>query len=173
MAMQEESKIALIVAVVSLVTTIAGTMLGSYFTRSQWEAQSTLEQRRTILDQRVRLIERLSVLMNSTQRPAILKKLFEAEASIAQAHVACVKDELAKKPVPKFCDEKQDPLALLPAQQEMVKLNADYASTLQLATIYFGQKTRQAILDLPQNVQWWEQKPNAVLKAMQDELTQF
>ncbi len=171
--MREESKIALIVAVVSLVTTIAGTMLGSYFTRSQWEAQSSLEQRRAIIDQRIHLIERLSVLMNSTQRPAILQKLFDAEASIAQAHLACITDELAKKPVPKFCDEKQDPLAVLPAHQEMVKLNADYASTLQLAAIYFGQKTRQAISDLPKNVQWWEQKPNAVLMAMQDELTQF
>ena len=171
--MKEQSKIALIVAVVSLVASISGTMVGSYFSRSQWEAQSVLEQRRTILDQRVHLIERLSVLMNSVQRPAALLRLIELEASRAQALAACLTDELAKKTVPKFCNEKQDPFAILPAHQEMVKLNSDYASMMQLAAIYFGSKTRQAILDLPQNVQWWEQKPNAVLRAMQDELTQF
>lgn len=173
MAIKQESKIALIVAVVTFITSLAATSLGGYFTYNLWEAQSTLEQQRAIFNQRIHLIERLSVLMNSTQRPAILQKLFDAQATLAQGYVECIKAELAKQPVPRLCHEKQDPFSILSAQQEMVRLNADYGSTLQLAMIYFGPKTRQAISDLPQNTPWWEQQPNAVLKAMHDELMDF
>lgn len=171
--MKEQSKIALIVASVTLATSLAGTMLGSYFSRNLWEAQSTLEQRRMIFDQRVRLIERLSVLMNSLQRPVVLQRLLEVEAAKAVLLLECSTSKTANKYKPKECSEKLEPFAALPVHQEMVKLNSDYASTLQLAAIYFGPKTRQAISDLPTNKQWWEQQPNAVLRAMQEELTQF
>jgi hypothetical protein len=174
--MTEESRIALIVASITLATSLAGTVLGGKFNQWQWERQSAVDQKRAIFEQRVKLIERTSVIINSAPRAQALQARLELDANLAQLKLACADPSKKGVQVPDHCKRELNMDSTQATQQEQVKLMAEFSSTLQLAALYFGPKTRSAIAVIPPKTQWWKVDDSIlreILRSMADELVTF
>lgn len=174
--MKEKSLIALIVAVVSLTTTITGTWLGGKLTQWQWERQSIVEQKRALIEQRMKLIERASVIINSSARAQLLQQRLEIERDQALLKLNCPDRSMGRKNFSEVCDHEINMNTSQEVHLEQTKLNTEYASTFQLAALYFGPKTKKALLSLPVKTAWYEIDESSlreVLRAMVDEVGYF
>jgi len=174
--MTEESRIALVVAAITLFTSLAGTVLGGKFNQWQWERQSVVDQKRAILEQRVKLIERTSIIINSAPRAQALQSRLELDRDMALLKLRCSDPPKKGVPVPEHCKRELNMDSTQATQQEQVKLMAEFSSTLQLAALYFGPKTRSSISAIPPKTQWWkvdESNLREILRSMADELTYF
>jgi hypothetical protein len=119
--MTEESRIALIVASITLATSLGGTVLGGKFNQWQWERQSAVDQKRAILEQRVKLIERTSVIINSAPRAQALQARLELDANLAQLKLACADPSKKGVRVPDHCKRELNMDSTQATQQEQVK----------------------------------------------------
>lgn len=174
--MTEESRIALVVAAITLATSLAGTVLGGKFNQWQWERQNAVDQKRAVVEQRVKLIERTSVIINSAPRAQALQARLGLAANLAQFKLACADPPKKGVPVPEHCKRDLDMDSTQATQQEQVKLMVEFSSTLQLAALYFGPKTRSAIAAIPPRTGWWEVDEKIlreILQSMIDELMTF
>ncbi|WP_156391912.1 MULTISPECIES: hypothetical protein [unclassified Roseateles] len=177
--MSPELKAALVGAIVSAVGTLAGTFVGSKMAADQRAEERHIEQQKLVLEQRVKVLERTSVLANSRARVARLRQIVEDDAALREESSACATEakKSGKSTLP--CRKLYDLAATSHLHKEYVELHANYVSTMQLAKLHFGQKVIEAVDSLtqaPKNApqrNWWDipgPEYLAVIAAMRDEI---
>lgn len=171
--MSEESRTAIIIAVITLFSSLTGTVLGGKFNEWQAERQGLFDQKRAILEHRMKLFESFSVIINSASKALALQRRLDIDRDIS---LQCSAPPKKGGISPELCKQKLSIDSSLSMHQEQVKLSAEFFSTLQMAALYFGPNTKKAISAVPSNPQWWAVDESIfinVLTAMSDELTYF
>lgn len=164
-------------AVFSFVGALAGVYAGSKFDQENWEARFELEQRKTILERRTALIEKTVSLFNRGPTIQGLRASLDAEKQLAKISLDCARAKILvvhKKQLDCKLDHKFDPERIERLAKEIHTLNAEYSSTMTLASIYFGEKTKAAITDLDSDP--WISSPaknQRLIDAMGQDLNYF
>jgi hypothetical protein len=143
---RSEITLAIGTALLSFFGALAGVYAGSRLEQSNWESRFHLEQKRLILERRVALIERITVVLNKAPLMKGLQASLEAETEFARLAVYCASSKASeKKPgckTPRPADTKH----IEEIGHEIYTLNAEWAASASLAAMYFGKNTREAIL---------------------------
>ncbi len=163
-------------AALAFVGALAGTFLAGYMQENLWERQSSHEERRLILNQRVELIERASVIVNKAPIADSLNDYAVLQAEIAKLNADCVKTDEKGGLDQSQCFPQESLIENMKFINGRADLNAEFASTIQLVSIYFGPKTRKAAEEYANTASWWEadsKYSRALIAAMQDELAYF
>lgn len=168
--------VAVFVALLAFVGAIFGTVLGGFFGHWQSRSEMVYQDYRTVLDKRVELIEATSVVFNKAALAALLDSSIHLRSRIADPSAA-FGDAAANTsgtliPDPDVDLEKRC-RDMFGSNIDLIALNTEYASTMQLNALFFGPETRQALRDLISAGDWWEVDDSlhtAVMRAMFDEI---
>lgn len=171
-----EIVIAIGTASLSFLGALGGAYVASRLDQANWEERYNLEQRRVVLERRVALLEKTVALTNRAPTVDGLRASLNGEKELIKLNYACAAANLKKKPADLTrCKVRDiDPERIEKIGRELHSLNAEYASTATLASIYFGEKTKAALREMDEDP--WQAKPAAtqkLLEAMGQELTYF
>lgn len=151
-----EKTIAIGATLLSFLGALLGVYVGSRLEQSNWESRFALEQKRTILEKRVALLERTVVLFNKAPIIVGLRASLDAEKQLVRSSS-------------KGRIERVEMMA-----KEIHNLNSEYASTMTLNSIYFGEATKKAIKALGADPWSVDSRLNqALIDAMGRELNEF
>ena len=167
--------IPLLSAILAFFGAVAGSYVAGDLQENLWFKQADYEQRKIILAERVRIIDRISKITNSAQHAKILQEYLVAQAGIAQLNVDCLKVEENKLNRDQ-CFSNDSSSEVLDASKKQTELTAEFVSTLQLASLYFGKKTKQACNQYAKQTPWWNaspEYPKTLLNAMHSELHEY
>jgi hypothetical protein len=168
--------IAIGTALLSFMGALLGVYTASRLDQSNWEARFKLDQRKTVLERRVAIMEKTASLFNKAPTVLGLRASMELDRTGAVLDLECVKLERAARTKKPRCSEKQvfDRVHLESIAKELHSLNADYGSTMTLAVIYFGNDTKAAIKAMGADPWVADPKQNqALIDAMARELDYF
>ncbi len=163
-------------AVLAFIGALTGTFISGSMQEHLWERQSSYEERGLILNQRVSLIERMSIMINKGPIMEALQDYATLQADLAKLNVGCIKSDGKGGLDQRECFPHDPPLESTKFINGRAELNAEFASTMQLASIYFGPKTKEAIVQYIATPEWWKAESKlskAVLSAMHEELAYF
>jgi hypothetical protein len=153
-----DTRTAILAATISAVVTLASTVLGKFWDGWQRERERTRTEERLTLEQKHRLVERLSSLVNSKDRALKLAEVIDADSDLRTASRRCHKD--ATSPHEMSLCPAHNPMLMLDAHKELVELHAAFATTLQLTRVYFGKAVSDEIdslqAKLSKDANWWE-----------------
>jgi hypothetical protein len=163
---REKFYLAAIVAVLSFLGAVGGTLLSSRLDTYKWQRESSYSLRKEIFAKRMDLIERTIQCFNRLQTLDVYK---------SKGHYAFVEGEAAIR------EGKPAAHSLEPMVESVVKTKeaqAELSSSMTLDALYFGPKTKRAISDLQKELRdadpWWKAvegaKSQAVLDALAAEL---
>jgi hypothetical protein len=147
---------------------IGGSYIASIQSERLWEKQEIIDQKKVLLNKQIELIERVSKLANSCKKYEAYQSYLDLQADIAQKYVECIERE------EKDCIKPALVKEALEFSEKRADLGADYSSTLQLVSLYFGKDVDQAANELAQVKKWWlagEPKFRLLLRKMTNELT--
>jgi hypothetical protein len=180
--MNPEAKAAIIASVVGALFYVFGTLGGTWLTSSLSTKQRTeeraLEDRKALQQERRKLLERMSITVNSKPRAARLNRIVLEDAVLRDVAEQCLSKAKANAFKASACRKSYDPLTSSAAHKEWVELHAAYVSTLQLSKLYFGKEVIAqveflTVSDKHRGVDWWEiPTPDflVLLKAMHAEI---
>lgn len=138
---------------------LAGAAAGSYvtyrFDEMKWSRDIRYSIRKARYDTRMQLIERTVRAMNDAEVAAVMSKTIDARMKGLQ-----IGDRDTLKT---FISEIQS------AVLKQHEIGTEYATVLTLDALYFGPKTKEAVLKLKQNNPWWTSPPadrEALVDAM-------
>jgi hypothetical protein len=135
-------------ALLSFVGALTGVYVGSRLEQLNWESRFQLEQKRLILERRVALVERMTVILNKAPLIRGLQASLEAEKEMARLAVYCSSQKESKKTSTCKSSIHADTKHVEEIGREMFALNAEWAASASLAAMYFGKNTRQALQEI-------------------------
>jgi hypothetical protein len=150
--------IPLLTAVLAFIGALGGSVVSGIYQKSIWEAQVTYEKKKAILEQRVKLLEKLSRLANAASQMKTHNDYLILQAGLAQDYVKCEKENQ------KNCFKPDDPKTVSEINIKRAELNSEFSSTLQLFKVYFSPAVQPALNDLATQKDWWS--PNAEPKFL-------
>lgn len=162
--------LAIFTAILAFMGALGGSFLTGYLNKNLWERQNVYEQKKQIFDQRIKLIERISRIVNLSPQMLHYQSYVQLQSSLMNEYIACT-----KKPS-RACNKPDDPKTVLEISNKQTDLNAEFSSAVQLVSMYFGEKTKVAATELSQKHPWWEiGEPSfrQLLRTMNDELYYF
>lgn len=154
--------IPLLAAVLAFLGALGGSFVSGLFQLNQWENQVTYEKKKAVLEQRVKLLEKLSRLANSAGQMRTHNDYLMLQASLAQIYASC---ETRKE---KGCIKPDETKVVAETNIKRAELNADYSSTLQLIKVYFSPKVQPALGDLASRKDWWAPDIEVKFRALID-----
>jgi len=157
-------------AALAFLGALGGSFVSGYLNKSLWEQQVVYEQKRQIFDQRIKLIERISKLANLAPQMSNYQAYVLLQARLSQDYLACSKKHL------QACIKPDDPKTVLEISNKRADLNAEFSSSLQLTSMYFGTMTRTAATKLARQQPWWEIGESSfreLITAMNEELYSY
>jgi hypothetical protein len=164
-------------ALLSFFGALIGVYVGSRLEQSNWEARFDLEQKRVVLEKRVALLERATVIFNKAPTVIGLRASLDGEKKLALIAASCAVQKMSGKPPAKGCasQPKMNTERLEAIAKEIHVLNAEFAATMTLCATYFGDESKKAIAALTKEDPWSasDSARNAVVAALARELTSF
>lgn len=149
-------------AIIALIGVISGSLITGFMSKNLWENQIVYEQKKQVLDQRIKLIEKVSKLANLAPQMRNLQNYVQLQSSL-----------LNTPEVKRFGIKVDEPSKVLEIANKRAELNAEFASTLQLVALYFGPKSKASAQKLSTQQPWWEiGEPSfrELINAMNEEL---
>jgi len=163
-----------LIPLITAIMAFAGSILGAYLVaeldQSNWEERFKVEQRKTIIDKRIELIERTSFMFSKSSLMEALEANIQGAIDIINIEREC----LASGASADTCIEDKDNNLAERLGKERYAINSELLSTLTLSSIYFGPKTKEAlriIIKAP-----WKssaQDRQVLINAMGNELNYF
>lgn len=171
-----EFLITVIAALLSFIGALLGVYLGSHLEQSNWESRFQLEQKKTIVERRVSVMERVASSFNKAPFVAGLRATVKYEQASASLVATCVKLSLKSKTTTPACKDAKnmDTTHIESIAKEIVSVNTDLNTSLMLAAVYFGPETKAAIKGLGADP--WVAESSAyqhLMDAMGKELNYF
>jgi len=152
----------LAVALLAFFGALGGSTVTGMFQLNQLEIQIKYEKNKTILEQRVKLLEKLSRLANAAGQMRTYNDYLVLQANIQQAYVICQQSREVG------CIKPDDVKSIVEANFKRVELNSEYSSTLQLIKVYFSPSIRPILSDLASRKDWWAPDVEAKFRALVD-----
>jgi hypothetical protein len=167
--------VSLIIALTGLAGAYLGASYGSSTQLDLWRREKVYQTQTDILNRRVDLLRSISRTNVAAQRVSILMATIHSYGSILEAQLEqCKKPDLSAQAIAQCAQEIKAPFDVMMANKEISDLQADYFANLQIAAVYFCEKTRLAISELQQQQKnWWDADANKrenVATAMASEL---
>lgn len=137
----------------------AGTYISFRFEEQKWRRTTTYDAARALYGKRMELIERTTRAFNQADSAAILDTYVAAQRKEAATAETSLRADILR--------------SVLEADLKRQDLTNEYATTLTLNAVYFGPKTRKAVVPAMVQGEWWRvtpEKQHALLQAMYDEL---
>ncbi len=155
---------AILPAIVAIVGTIAGVTYTYDLNRQSWLQDQTLKSETNLLELRMDIFERAN------------KILYKAEIFRTLSLQGKIDYELTKERVKtteglRTLESKSK--SIVETKTSLQELYAEYATVMQLASTYFGPKTKQAVINLIKYREWWERPPseiNGLIETMASEI---
>lgn len=172
---RSEITLAVGTALLSFFGALVGVYVGSKLEQSNWESRFHLEQKRLVLEKRVALVERMTIVLNKIPLMTGLQASLDAEKEFAQLAVYCASKKV-KRDVPSCQSQRSaDIKHVEEIGREIYALNAEWAASASLSVMYFGQKTREAVQNIKQKGPWSasEEQRQMIIEAMGSELNVF
>lgn len=166
----ENILIAVLTAVLAFMGALGGSFLTGYLNKNLWEHQIIYEQKKQIFDQRIKLIERISRIVNLSPQMLHYQSYLNLQPKLLNEYAVCSKKQSS------VCIKPDDPKTVLEISNKQTDLNAEFSSAVQLVSMYFGDKTKNAAEELAQKHPWWEiGEPSfrQLLRSMSEELYYF
>jgi hypothetical protein len=170
-----ENLAGLVIALISLTGAYLGASYGSTTQLDIWRREKSYQTQMDVLNKRVELVRSIARSNVVAQRVSILMTGINAYSSALEAQL-----EQCKRPNPDaqtiaYCaHELKGPIDIVAANKEISDVQGDYFASLQLAAVYFCDKTRSAIHELQEEKKnWWEadeKKRDGIVVAMASEL---
>lgn len=172
---RSEITIAVSTALLSFLGALVGVYFGSTLEQSNWESRFQLEQKRLVLEKRVALIERMTVVLNKTPLMTGLQASLEAEKELARLSVYCASKKVNREAPGCRKISAADTKHVEEIGREIYALNAEWAASASLSVMYFGKSTREAVQELKSRGLWSssEEQRQKLLNAMGIELNGF
>ncbi len=152
----------LVAAVLAFFGAMGGSMVSGLFQLNLWENQVTYEKKKTVLEQRVKLLEKLSRVANTAAQMKTHNEYLVLQANLAQIYGTCQKTK------ERGCIKPDDVKAVVETNIKRAELNSDYSSTLQLIKVYFSPGVQPALSDLASRKDWWAPDVEPKFRALID-----
>jgi hypothetical protein len=152
----------LLAAVLAFLGGLGGSLISGLFQLNQWENQVAYEKKKTVLEQRVKLLEKLSRLANSAGQMRTYNDYLVLQANLAQIYASC---ETKKE---NGCIKPDETKVVTETNIKRAELNAEYSSTLQLIKVYFGPSVLPPLGNLASRQDWWAPDVEAKFRALID-----
>ena len=173
----------LITAVVTAILGFFGALAGSIvspiitgsYNENLWERQSIIEQKNHLLKERLKILERVTKVLNSKAQARDYRESLKYFASEAAESSECFKQVNDHKSLID-CKALFNIAGASEALQKMNDLNGEFAAAIQLASIIFGDETSKICSELASEKKWWLTDDNLsrkLLGAMQNELQKY
>ncbi len=161
--------IPLLSAILAFVGAVAGSYVSADKAEDLWEKQERTVQLKSILSKRVELLERVSKLSNITKKYVVYQSYSELQAQLASEFVSCTQQQREDCIAPDNAKEVTE-IVLKKAD-----LNAEFASTIQMVSLYFDCDAKQYANELGLKGNWWQAEYEGLFKqlisAMLDEIS--
>lgn len=152
----------LLAAVLAFLGALGGSFVSGLFQLNQWESQVAYEKKKTVLEQRVKLLEKLSRLANSAGQMRTHNDYLVLQANLAQIYASCATKR------EKGCIKPDETKVVAETNIKRFELNAEYSSTLQLIKVYFSPNVQPALGDLASRKDWWVPDVETKFRALID-----
>lgn len=152
----------LLAAVLAFFGALGGSLVSGLFQLNLWGNQIAYEKKKAVLEQRVKLMEKLSRLANSAGQMRTHNDYLVLQANLAQIYASCQ----AKKE--RGCIKPDETKAVVETNIKRAELNAEYSSTLQLIKIYFSPSIQPALSELASRKDWWAPDVELKFRALID-----
>jgi hypothetical protein len=154
--------------VLAFLGALGGSMVSGMYQKNLWENQIIYEKKKTVLEQRVALLEKLSRLANTASQMRTYNDYLILQANLAQIYTEC---EKAKQ---KSCIKPDDAKTVSEVNIKRSELNSGYSSTLQLIKVFFSPAIQLKLKELASQKDWWspeaEPKFRALIAKMSEEI---
>ena len=146
-------------AIIALMGAIGGVILGRDLQARSWKNEYLINIKKEIAYQRIKLIERMSYILNKSGRVTIINQMIDNQRMFLEI----IKEEGTK------CEDIFDKFlkieSLIELNKEIFDISAEFNALVNLCGIYFGEKTRESL----KNIQKMDEKWHAMtLQDKQD-----
>lgn len=152
--------IPLLSAILAFVGAVAGSYVSADKAEDLWEKQERTVQLKSILNKRVELLERVSKVSNLTKKYAIYQSYSELQAQLAKDYVNCIKLGESNCVAPNNAKEVTE-ISLRRAD-----LNAEFASTIQMVSLYYYCDAKQVANELGLKGNWWHEENEQLFRTL-------
>jgi hypothetical protein len=164
----KENGAVLLVALIGVGAAFLGAYYGATSQADLWRKEKAYQFQIDVLNKRIEIIRAIVKADSSAQRVSILMSAIKKYSSVV--------DALAEQCKAGTCPQlPKEPFDLIAANKEISDLQADRIVNLQLAAIYFCEKTRSALINGQKETRnWWEVDEatmNSIVAPMINELT--
>lgn len=159
-------------AVLAFFGALLGTYISGLMQEDLWKKTVLHEKRRTIFTERVKLVERVSKAINQGTKAESLQVYAQEHIGIRTQKVHDCKVAKKSSPSSGKCHAPEIPVEILRLIHIQSDLTAELVSSVELASLYFGPKTRKAADAFMAQQPWWDATESALalINAMKEEL---
>ncbi|AXF86060.1 hypothetical protein DTO96_101801 [Ephemeroptericola cinctiostellae] len=150
----------LFVAILGFVGALGGSLVSGMFQLNQWDSQIAYEKKKAVLEQRVKLLEKLSNVANSAAQMRTYNDYLVLQADLAQIYATCQTNR------EKGCIKPDEPKVVAEINVKRTELNAEYSSTIQLMKVYFSSSILPVLNELTSRKDWWAPDVEAKFLAL-------
>lgn len=147
-------------AVLAFFGALGGSFVSGMFQLNQWNNQIAYEKKKAILEQRVKLLEKLSRVANAAAQMRTHNAYLVLQANLAQIYATCQTNR------EKGCIKPDEPKVVTEINVKRAELNAEYSSTIQLMKVYFSPSILPAVNELTSRKDWWAPDVEAKFLAL-------
>ncbi len=170
---------AIVIAMLGFIGALAGSVVSPIITGNYneklWERQNVIEQKNHLLKERIKILERVTKVLNSKAKARDYRETLKYFASEAAEFSDCIKQVNSHKSLID-CKAIFNINGASETIQQMNDLDGEFAASIQLASIYFGAETAKLCSELALIKRWWlsdDSLSKKLLRAMQNELQEY
>lgn len=152
--------IPLLTAVLAFIGILGASLVSGVYQKDIWKGQVAYEKKKTILEQRVSLLDKLSRLANAANQMKEYNDYLILQAGLVQDYAQCQKSEQAN------CIKPDDLITASEVSIKRVELNSEFSSTLQLIEVYFSPAILPTLSDLASQKDWWSPSVEPKFRAL-------
>jgi hypothetical protein len=148
----------LAIAVIGVVGSFFGAFYGSVSQADLWRRDKIFQYEMDVLNKRIDLVRNVTRSNVAAQRVSLLMLGIHQDGLLLAAKLEqCNATNLDAQTAAYCGQEVKQVFDLNAANKEIAELQSDYFANLQLASIYFCEKTKSVVADLGKDHQnWWE-----------------
>jgi hypothetical protein len=170
----KENGSGLLIAIIGVVGAFLGAFYGSTAQLDLWRRDKLYQFEMDVLNKRIDLIRSITRSSAAAQRVSILMQGINQEALLLETKLTQCKSPNLDAQMLAYCaQEVKQIIDLNAANKEISDLQSDYFASVQLARIYFCDKTRSAVTDMQKEQKnWWDDTSGRenIIAAMTSEL---
>lgn len=159
--MHRDHIIAITSGMLALAGVVLGTVLSAYFTQRQFDQQLKSASREKLISKRIEVVEQCVRARADITRAKMIMDLVELDSVTINAALQSKDPRLSPTDRKTTYDSYEH-------QREFAELRTNYATCIQMATVFFGPKTKAAALEMNKVERWYENVNSKELVAFTD-----